>query len=65
MSNKKAQPCTEDLEHDLWAWLDDLDNKNSNKGSEIDEAITIIDAYLPKFVLGWTVEELISAIQRR
>ena len=58
--------CTEELEHDLSAWLDDIDARfQAGNTQEIDDAMTIIEEQLPPFVLGWTVEELISAIRRR
>jgi len=58
--------CTEELESDLHAWLYDINaGLRTGDTQEIDDAMTIIEEQLPPFVLGWTVEELISAIRRR
>lgn len=66
MAKPKASTWTEDLCGDFHAWLDDIE-ADSLKGdiSAIDEVVDTIWNQLPKFVQGWTVSELCSAIRDR
>jgi len=62
----KINTCTEDSEHDLFAWLDDIDaGYVPGNTQQIDEIVTVIEEQLPNFILGWTVKELCSALRRR
>jgi len=62
---KHCSSLTEELENDLYAWLDDIEQIHKEGDiDEINDIVTIIYEQLPEFVLGWTVEELCSAIRR-
>lgn len=56
---------SDEKQEELYAWLDDKDNKNYGGIEARGRLPQTVNETLPAFVYGWTVKELVSALETR